>query len=359
MTSPAIDELSGPVDAFVQRQIDHGVWREQVIPAEVVGLTRPLTVVRARRKNNRIVHKWHGDTTTFCPPMWSDLAIGSGACGLRCSACFLMLTFRVWRDPSRHLLYDNIHDFVRAAEQWLRDPARRFPHTLGVGIDRSDSLLYEGETALVRQLAPVFASRANRLDHRLVLLTKSANTRYLADIPVTQRGNIVVSFSLNPQEIADLWEGRWPDGERVPPTIARRLQAAREAQDLGFDVRIRLDPILTPPGWEEIYAAFIGQVRAARLCFSYWTLGTYREKNAQLALWAEKWGLAPMGWAPEELTQDGTHRHLPEERRISIYTTVRDLIRAEFPQARVSLCKETHAVRRSADLRNAHCNCLR
>jgi hypothetical protein len=47
-----------------------------------------------------------------------------------------MLTHRIKRDPSRHLLYDNLEDFVHAAEKWLTDPARRRQHTLGILTER-------------------------------------------------------------------------------------------------------------------------------------------------------------------------------------------------------------------------------
>ena len=89
---------------WVDEQERLGHWRREIIPASVVGLTRDLTVFRAPRKTNLITYDWHGDKETFCPPMWWDLAIGSGACGLGCRACFLMLTHRVRRDPWRHLL---------------------------------------------------------------------------------------------------------------------------------------------------------------------------------------------------------------------------------------------------------------
>ena len=350
------------IDWYTNEQVAQGIWREEEISPEVSGLTRPITVYRASRKTNLIVYDWHGDKQTFCPPMWWDLAIGSGACGLGCRACFLMLTHRIKRDPSRHLLYDNLDDFLHASEKWLRDPNRRRQHTLGVGIDRSDSLLYEGVVQHVRNLAPLFSDpNHNPCGNKLILLTKTANTHYLTDISPAHRSNIVASFSLNPEAIADLWEGKWPDTyERITPPISTRLDAVKYAQDLGFEVRVRVDPILTPDGWEEHYAAFIADVKKAGINFRYWTLGTYREKNTQLDAWRERWGLPPMEWQPsdKELVKDGTHRHLPEECRIAIYMKVASLIRHEFPKARVSLCKETHTVRKALALCNADCNCL-
>lgn len=351
-----------PMTWYVDEQVAQGTWREQVISAEVVGLSRPLTVFRSSRTSNLITYAWHGDKDTFCPPIWWDLAIGSGACGLGCRACFLMLTHRIKRDPWRHLLYENVDSFYRASKKWLIEPARQPFHTLGVGIDRSDSLLYEGVTGHVRRLAPLFASdTANPKNCKLILLTKSTNTHYLAEIPPEQRKNVVVSFSLNPEPVADLWEGKWPDGVRITPTISKRLEAAALAQELGFEVRVRVDPILTPAGWQDYYQDFIKQTKQIGLNFRYWTLGTYREKNSQLQAWADRWGLSPMEWQPEvgELVHDGTHWHLSAERRAEIYHTVRDTILGQFPGTKVSLCKETHLLRKKLALCNADCNCLR
>jgi DNA repair photolyase len=212
----------------------------------------------------------------------------------------------------------------------------------------------------VRNLAPLFANeQANPQRNKLILLTKTANTYCLEEIRPAHRSPVVVSFSLNPEPVADLWEGKWPDTyERITPPIARRLEAAKYAQDLGFEIRVRVDPILTPHGWEEAYATFFAEVKQMGISFTYWTLGTYREKNVQLDAWRERWGLPPMEWQPDEVMQDGTHRHLPEEQRITIYRTVSAAIRREFPHARVSLCKETHTVRKALALCNADCNCL-
>jgi len=83
------------------------------------------------------------------------------------------------------------------------------------------------------------------------------------------------------------------------------------------------------------------------------------EKNSQLDMWRQRWGLNEMEWGPENLTPDGTHRHLPAPQRVEIYQIVSKAIHQDFPQARISLCKETHDVRKALMLCNADCNCLR
>ena len=89
-------------------------------------------------------------------------------------------------------------------------------------------------------------------------------------------------------------------------------------------MRVRVDPILTPNGWEDQYATFIADIKQAGIDFRFWTLGTYREKNAQFDAWRERWGLPPMEWQlpDDELVKDGTHRHLPEALRIRIYAKI-------------------------------------
>jgi DNA repair photolyase len=334
-----------------------GEWIKETIPAEVVGLSRNVTIYRADRSGAYITHKYHGDKNTFCPPMWYDLGIGSGACGLGCRACFLMLTFRSMRDPLAPVIYKNVEKFWSASERWLRSPDRKRQHTLGLGIDRSDSLLYEGVTGHAQNLIKIFSDpEKNPLKNYLVLLTKSKNVHYLERLPTD---NVAVTFSLNPEAIADLWEGKWPDtNERITPSIDDRLKACLEAQSYGFEVRWRIDPILYPPGWQALYEDFFKQAASWGIRPRYVTLGTYREKNNQLDLWREKWGLPPMEWEPGELQKAGTHFHLPAAERREIYRTVAQMIAKYLPDARVSLCKETTDVRKALDMCNADCNCL-
>jgi DNA repair photolyase len=359
------------ISRFVETQASSGKWREEIVSADVAGTPRDIIIFRASRKANRIKHDWHGDSQTFCPPKWFDLALGSGACGYGCRYCFLMLTFRAMRDPMRPLIYDNIDEFEVDVRRWLvaetwhteqegkKSFRRTHLDTMGLGIDCSDSLLYEGVTGHARRYIPLFSNpHTNPRGNKLILLTKSANIHYLEGLPTE---NVAVTFSINPEREADLWEGKYPDtGERITPSIDSRLRACKQAQDLGFEVRWRLDPILTPDGWEQDYAEFFHEAASAGILPRYITLGTYREKNSQLDFWRSAWGLVSPEWEPAELQKDGTHRHLPIERRSEIYRTVIRLI-DEAPwdvKPRVELCKEPHELRRRVGIVGCNCNCL-
>lgn len=92
------------------------------------------------------------------------------------------------------------------------------------------------------------------------------------------------------------------------------------------------------------------------------TLGTHREKNAQLDTFRARWELPPPEWQPEVTGErEGTHFHMVERGRV--YQRVREIAQQAFAgtgtQPSVSLCKETHDLRRDNGFCNSNCNCLK
>lgn len=357
-TKPGETSDGKPFDFLVEERVKNHGWKLECVPAKELGTPRDLEIYRAKRSGN-FIKDWENkaEDPAYCCEYWADLKIGEGACGYRCAACFLILTHRTKCDPSRHVVYENTGDFIAAARAWLLKANAR--QTLGLGVDCSDSLLYEGVTGYARTLIPLFADPAtNPHGRRLLLLTKSANVHYLAGLPTT---NTAISFSLNPQTIADLFEGYYPDGVRITPDIELRLEASKEARKMGFEVRWRIDPIIPVSGWEAIYADFMA--KAASYPPHRITLGVYREMGGALQTMSRKWGLAPMKWQAETpLVKDGgTHYQIPEKIRTEIYTKMHAMIEAAWPDPAnrplVALCKEKGVVRTACGLTGAHCNC--
>ena len=344
-------------DHVVQSKVAKGEYTLHCIPADVLGTLRPIEVYRASRARNTLLKPWQASTDdeSYCPSHWADIAIGRGACGLRCRACFLMLTHRTFADPSRHVLYENTGDYEQVVRKELMRPGKN----LGLGIDCSDSLLYEGETGHARRLIPLFASQeTNPFRRKLILLTKSTNIRYLEGLPTA---NVLVTFSLNPEPIADLWEGKWNDGVRITPAVGDRLAASQKAQDMGFEVRWRVDPILPVEGWQAIYGGFFDAAASQGHRPTRITLGTYREMGRSLLTIAARWGLPPMEFTPGKLAKDGMHYHLPDDQRIGIYERLIGFIKAAWDQTGhvpvVALCKETKTIRAALHIDHHHCNC--
>lgn len=356
-TKPGFANNGKPFDHVVMDKVAKGEYRLECIPAGILGTARPIEVYRAKRAKNNIIKPWQPSTEdkSYCPAHWADIAIGRGACGFRCRACFLMLTHRTFCDPSRHVLYENVEDYERAVRKKL---IRRGPN-LGLGIDCSDSLLYEGVTGHIRRLIPLFANKeTNRFGRKLILLTKSTNIHYLKGLPTT---NILMTFSLNPEPIADLWEGKWNDGLRITPPIRDRLAASAKAQDMGFEVRWRIDPILPVDNWAEIYRDFLFSAAGEGHKPTRITLGTYREMGRSLLTIAAKWGQLPMEFVPGELAKDGMHYHMPEQQRIEIYQQLVGFVKSAWHKTGsvpiIALCKETQSIRNALNINHNHCNC--
>jgi DNA repair photolyase len=356
-TKPGFTKNRKPFDHVVKNKISKGEYRLERIPARILGTARSIEVYRATRAKNNILKPWQSSTDddSYCPAHWADIAIGRGACGFRCRACFLMLTHRTFCDPSRHVLYENVDDY----EQVVRKELKRRGRNLGLGIDCSDSLLYEGETGHARRLIPLFSDKStNPFGRKLILLTKSTNIRYLEALPTD---NVLMTFSLNPEPIADLWEGKWNDGLRITPHINDRLAAPAEAQEMGFENRWRIDPILPVDNWAEIYGEFLFTAAAEGHRPARITLGTYREMGRSLLTIAAKWGLPPMEFIPGGLTKDGMHYHLPERQRVDIYRQLMAFVKSAWQPTGtvpiIALCKETRSIREALHINHNHCNC--
>jgi len=356
-TKPSLTRKGKPFDHVVAARIAKGEYRPECILPKITGTARPIEVCRAKRAIGNIIKPWtlQTDDESYCPAHWADIAIGKGACGFRCRTCFLILTHRTFCDPSRHVLYENVDDYIAVVRKELLKPGRN----LGLGIDCSDSLLYKGVTGYASRLIPLFAnSQTNPYGRKLILLTKSKNVHYIEDLPTS---NVLMTFSLNPEPIADLWEDKWNDGVRITPSIQERLDASMKMQQRGFEIRWRVDPILPIDGWSQIYRQFFDDAAASGNRPSRITLGTYREMGKSLLTMAAKWGLPPMECTPPELSKDGMHFHINMAQRIDIYRQLKDLIKTAWNKSGskpiVALCKESHTVRSAVGIDHNHCNC--
>jgi DNA repair photolyase len=335
---------------YVDKMVQCGEWKPVTLPAEVVGLACPITIFEAKRKSNfitRLKMRSEDRATTYCPiEQWSDLRIGSGACGLLCKRCFLVLTHRIKRDPHRHVIYTNYEDFERAVDKYLKDPSQGM--NLGAGIDCSDSLLYDKYTKTTQWLIPKFGDQKTCHAKMLVLLTKSVNVNQIVDLRHNRR--VAVTFSLYPPEVAKVWE-------TLAPPVYDRVKASIKVQEAGYPTGWRLDPILAIEGFEKFYEGFLETARDMGAHPERITLGTYREFRL-LKLWCEeKWGLPKLEYNPE-MEKDGDR--FREVDRFRILGSVIPLIKKIMPWAKIDVCKETHSVREALGFGKDHivCNCI-
>lgn len=85
---------------------------------------------------------------------------------------------------------------------------------------------------------------------RLELRTKSAALPFLRQLPAAK--NIVMAFTLSPQEIISRYE-------HYTPSLHARLVTAKEAAKKGFSLRLCFDPVLDVPGAAELYSTLVDE----------------------------------------------------------------------------------------------------
>lgn len=130
----------------------------------------------------------------------------------------------------------------------------------------SDSLALDHITSFTKDFVPFFET----LPHlTLELRTKSVNIKNLLDLKPT--ANTVVSFSLNPNDVINKIE------KNTPP-LGKRLQAAFELQNRGWQIGLHFDPVIFTENFEETYSTFFKTVFTTvdpkKIKFA--TLGTLR-----------------------------------------------------------------------------------
>ena len=87
--------------------------------------------------------------------------------------------------------------------------------------------------------------------HTVLFVTKSANKKNLLEKPGSNQA--IISFSRNAEEIAKRWE------KKAPPVKAR-IEAAQKLYQHGYEIRIRIDPMVPVENWDELYARLVDLV---------------------------------------------------------------------------------------------------
>jgi len=213
-----------------------------------------------------------------------------------------------------------------------------------------DALAFDLLTAYSTVLVPFFAEHPLA---RLTLLTKSANIDHL--LGLEHRGHTILSWSVNPPEVCNIFE------ENVP-SMEKRLEAMRRVAAAGYPVRAVMMPIIPIEGWQDIYTMFterlIETVPLQRL-----TLGGVCIYKGARKLMERKMGFNNTISTHIEDTSrragDGRARY-PEALRSEVYSLIIETVRRLRPDLELALCLEERELWQRIDLeeRMGHCNCV-
>jgi len=271
-----------------------------------------------------------------CPHFW-ELVWATG-CAFRpaCAWCYLQGTFRGDITPrffQKEELEKQLNAWFEGIEalscQLTEKPSE--PQILVTG-ELADSFM--GEEYWKRNYGISFSRWAIDLfekqgKHKVLFLTKSDRVEHLLDIE--PHNQAIISFSLNAEPVAK----RWEKGAYVISPVKRRIEKAGRLQQAGYEVRVRIDPMVPILDWETHYRQLIDDI-FSKLRPERITIGSLRGLESTIRFCKDR------SWV-DYLSKDrtGWGRKIPDDQRHLMYSSLIDYLKTSHNYSKIGLCKET------------------
>jgi spore photoproduct lyase len=276
------------------------------------------------------------DTDIVCPH-FLELKWAYG-CPYDCAWCYLKGTFRFRPKGTSPV----VKDYSKIQLHLLRffEEAVDTPELLNTG-EIADSLMHEKtEKPFSKFIIPLFESQSI---HKVLFLTKSS---YIDNLLELQSHNqVIISFSLNAVPVAERWE-------KAPP-VMERIKAAKKLYEAGYEVRIRIDPIVPVENWEIYYPVLLSLIFDNFLP-SRITLGSLRGLQSTIN------GCTDRTWVRYLKESSNWGKKVDFETRYRIYSHLVKLLREKYNFENIAFCKETVMLWNALDMdyTKIKCNCV-
>lgn len=258
-------------------------------------------------------------------------------CPFDCAWCYLKGTFRFRPDGTSPVIkpYDKIRLHV---ERFLEEVKE--PEILNTG-EIADSLMNENaEIPFSKFIVPSFEMQKL---HKVLFLTKSFKVKHLLEIE--PRNQTIISFSLNAIPVAERWE-------KAPPVL-KRIEAARKVFDAGYEVRIRIDPMVPIENWQEHYLQLLETV-FENFMPKRITLGSLRGLQSTIN------GCTDKSWVKYMKESSNWGKKIDFKTRYVMYSMIIQKLKNRYSFDKIALCKETVQMWDvlKMDYKKIRCNCV-
>ena len=265
-------------------------------------------------------------------------------CNFWCEYCYLYLTLRTQPVSTHFVNYEKMYAEI---DKFDRSRIPKILKILNLG-ELGDPLAVDYITGFAKQIISFMPEHAPGT--RLLFLTKSDCVDDILELD--HGGQSVISFSVNTDMVFRQLEHRTPSPES-------RLAAAAKVQKAGYEVRLRIDPIIFYSTWEKDYVELVDKifqfVRPVRI-----TLGEYRPSNGLANHISSRFPKSALLTIHKSLVKEGGKLRYPKNQRVKMFKTVIEQIKRTDPSVRISLCKESPQVWKAAglDVNQLSCNCV-
>jgi len=270
-------------------------------------------------------------------PHFMELKWGYG-CPFNCSWCFLKGTLRLVKTKTLPVSKD--YTKIKEHVQYFFENDGVSSELLNSG-ELADSLMTEHmQQPFSKIIVPLFEQQKR---HKLLMLTKSTNVENL--LALEGQRQTIVSFSLNAPTVSKRWE-------RAPHPF-KRIEAGKKLAENGYAVRVRIDPMVPIEKWQEDYTGLLNKLfesfEPERI-----TIGSLRGLASTIRNCPDK------SWTEYLNEKSNWGRKISTEKRVEMYSFVKNCLKDRFGYKKLALCKETVEMwnRLGADYRDIKCNCL-
>jgi len=258
-------------------------------------------------------------------------------CPFDCSWCYLKGTFRFRREGISPVVkpYDKIKLHI---ERFLEEAKE--PEILNTG-EIADSLMNEDtKEPFSKFIIPIFERQSR---HKVLFLTKASNVKHLLEIE--KHNQAIISFSLNALPVAEKWE--------KAPHVLKRIEAAKQVFDAGYEVRIRIDPMVPIENWEKHYLKLL-EIIFKNFNPERITLGSLRGLQSTIN------GCTDKTWTKYLKESSNWGKKIDFKTRYAMYSKLIQELKVTWKFERVALCKETIEMwdALEMDYKKIKCNCI-
>jgi len=265
-------------------------------------------------------------------------------CNFWCEYCYLYLTFRTQPVSTHFINYEKMYDeIIKFDILKVPKPLR----VLNLG-ELGDPLAVDYITGFAKQIIPFMSEHAPGT--RLLFLTKSDCVDDI--LSLDHGGQSIISFSVNTDIVFQQLEHRTASPDS-------RLIAAAKVQKAGYEVRLRIDPVIFYSTWEKDYIALVDKifeyVQPTRI-----TIGEYRPSNGLANHISSRFPDSPLLKINRSLVKEGKKLRYPKNLRIKMFGTIIEAIKKREACVQIALCKEQPQTWNAVGLniKGLLCNCL-
>jgi len=205
----------------------------------------------------------------------------------------------------------------------------------------ADSLMFENNGhSLSKMVMPIFETQEK---HRVLFLSKSDYIQNVLRMETSHKP--IFSFTINAFPVSKRWERRAPSSQR-------RLNAARLLSEAGYEVRLRIDPIVPIKNWKPAYKALIDRI-FDKFTPERITVGSLRGLQSTINNCKDR------SWAEYLSEKSNWGRKVDFNTRFEIYSELFSYMRKSHNYRNVAMCKETIEMwgKLKLDYRKIRCNC--